>query len=176
MGEFEFSGCEELRYCTECYRLYSLESFENPSPIQGHCDHCGNCNWDELSPWDGTADTPEADGYGGAGVGVGVKYDTEKTRYDLIEPGFLEGLAKALTFGAEKHGDTDYRSNPDRNAGTEYAAVMRHIEAKRKGQKADPETGLDPLFHAVARLMTWWSIDWAQRRREIDCNQEAPID
>lgn len=155
MGEFEFSGCEELRYCTECYRLYSLESFENPSPIQGHCDHCGNCNWDELRPWDGTADTPEADGYGGAGVGVGVKYDTEKTRYDLVHWPFIEEVAEVLTLGAAKYSDDNWkavREGPN-GRGRYIAAAFRHFIAWIGGEKDDPESGKSHLAHMACCLM-----------------------
>lgn len=142
--------------CPKCNTIWAVDprggKWIPNSHVSGQqgCEYCRH-QWDIAA--DCRAAISEMDGY------VGVKYDTEKTRYDLIEPGFLEGLAKVLTFGAEKHGDTDYRSNPDRNAGTEYAAVMRHIEARRKGEKADPETGLDPLIHAAARLMTWWYME-----------------
>lgn len=172
-------GEEELRYCTECYRLYSLESFENPSPVQGHCDHCGNCNWDELRPWDGvpipgplelsgkrhdwpysqhvttngTADTPEADGYGGAVVGV--KYDAEKTRYDLVHWPFIEEVAEVLTLGAAKYSDDNWkavREGPN-GRGRYIAAAFRHFIAWIGGEKDDPESGKSHLAHMACCLM-----------------------
>ena len=38
----------------------------------------------------------------------GVKFDQNKTRYDLLPPEFLESTAKILGFGANKYGERNW--------------------------------------------------------------------
>lgn len=92
----------------------------------------------------------------------GVKLDTGKLRYDLIPPESLEGLAKILTFGAEKYTPNGWQTVP--NAKERYtAAAMRHFEAWRKGEKLDPESGLLHLHHALCNLVF---LDYFDRNPE----------
>lgn len=86
----------------------------------------------------------------------GVKYDTEKPRYDLIPPEALESLAKILTFGAEKYGAHNWEYGMDWHR--PYAAAQRHMWAWWNGEDNDPETGESHLDHAlccVAFLLTY---------------------
>ena len=80
--------------------------------------------------------------------GAGVKYDTEKLRYDLIPPAATQALAVVLTYGARKYAPGGWRSVPD--AVPRYtAALMRHLEAWRAGEERDPESGLPHLAHVL---------------------------
>ena len=77
----------------------------------------------------------------------GVKYDSEKPRWELLSPRFIQEIVKVLTFGAKKYADDNWKHvKPfeDRY----YGALMRHITAWRLGEKKDPETGLSRLAHA----------------------------
>lgn len=61
----------------------------------------------------------------------------EKLRYDLIPTHALEELALAYTIGARKHKlapAVDTTTEDD-----EFAAIMRHLMAYRKGLRRDPE-------------------------------------
>lgn len=69
----------------------------------------------------------------------GLKHDTGKLRYDLI-PWFAHAeLARVFTIGSKKYGDNNWRG------GFKYsrviAALIRHLEAFRRGEKYDPEDG-----------------------------------
>ena len=83
--------------------------------------------------------------------GKARKNDRHKARYDLIPPDALRQVAKAFTTGAVKYGDHNWTKGLgwDRV----YAAAMRHIEAHRLGEAADPDSGLPHLAHAVASLL-----------------------
>lgn len=83
---------------------------------------------------------------------VGRKDDTQKARYDLVPPESLEAIVQALTYGAGKYGDSNWRLVQNGRA-RYFAAMMRHSWAYFRGEKADPETGLPHLAHAGACLM-----------------------
>jgi hypothetical protein len=74
-----------------------------------------------------------------------TKYDNEKPRLDLVDFEALEGLAKVLTFGAQKYAAHNWRN------GFEYsrvlAALMRHLSAIQRGEDIDPESGLPHIDH-----------------------------
>lgn len=82
----------------------------------------------------------------------GKKYDNGKIRYDLIPPECLEAIAKILTFGAIKYGSNNWQNLEDFN-NRYYSAAERHIQARRKGEKIDPESGLPHSAHAVVNLI-----------------------
>jgi hypothetical protein len=93
---------------------------------------------------------------------VGVKYDNNKLRYDLIEPEFLEGLAKILSLGAKKYSDGNWKNvNPFKDR--YYAALLRHIQAWRKGELIDSESGESHLYHAACCLMF---LDWGDKLKK----------
>ena len=83
---------------------------------------------------------------------VGRKDDQEKNRLDLIEPEFIEGVGKVLTFGADKYEPNNWQKVEDAE-GRYYAAALRHLIAWRKGEKTDPESGLSHLYHVACNIM-----------------------
>ena len=83
---------------------------------------------------------------------AGRKDDQEKNRLDLIEPEFIEGVGKVLTFGADKYEPNNWQKVEDAED-RYYAAALRHLIAWRKGEKTDPESGLSHLDHAACNLM-----------------------
>ncbi len=80
----------------------------------------------------------------------GVKFDKDKLRFDLTPPEVEEALATILTFGANKYGDRNWEKGMD--WGRLYAAMKRHLNAWRKGEKLDPESGCPHLWHAFTCL------------------------
>lgn len=80
----------------------------------------------------------------------GVKFDGGKPRYDLLPPEFLEATAVVLTFGAEKYAPRNWEKGM--SWGRVFSALMRHMWAWWRGQKADTETGFSHLHHAAACL------------------------
>lgn len=87
-----------------------------------------------------------------------IKNDEGKNRLDLIEPDFILGLGKALTFGAKKYSDNGWK-NIENKHDDNYASLMCHIMAWRKGEKKDPESGLNPLLHAAYNIMVLYYDD-----------------
>lgn len=87
-----------------------------------------------------------------------VKEDIGKNRLDLIEPDFILGLGEALTFGAKKYTDNGWKDIKNKHDDN-YASLMRHIMAWRKGEKKDHESGLNPLLHAAYNLMVLYYDD-----------------
>jgi hypothetical protein len=79
---------------------------------------------------------------------TGTKYDGDKPRYDLLPVYAIEKVVKVLTFGAEKYDPNNWRYVE--NWKERYtAALMRHLEAYRKGIYTDDETGLPHLAHLL---------------------------
>lgn len=83
---------------------------------------------------------------------TGCKDDQEKNRLDLIEPEFIEGVGKVLTFGADKYEPNNWQKVEDAKD-RYYAAAMRHLMAWRKGEREDPESGLSHLDHVACNIM-----------------------
>lgn len=81
---------------------------------------------------------------------AGSKNDAGKPRMELIPTEFIIEVAKALTFGAEKYGDDNFRK------GIAYkrllSAAKRHIEQELVGIDSDVESNLSHLAHAGASL------------------------
>ncbi len=75
----------------------------------------------------------------------GVKYDADKTPYDLLDPVALEGLGNVLKFGAKKYASWNWAK------GISYsrliAALLRHTFAILRGELIDPESGLPHIDH-----------------------------
>lgn len=84
-------------------------------------------------------------------VQPGTKYDAGKPAFDLIPPLAEQELARVLAFGARKYSPENWRRVPDlRQRYT--AAALRHINAMRRGELRDPESGLLHAAHAMACL------------------------
>lgn len=85
-----------------------------------------------------------------SGDEVGVKYDQDKTRYDLIPTDAEKEVADVFTHGYNKYGDVNLRGGIKYSR--LYAACRRHMEAFRAGERLD-ESGRHHIAHAIANLM-----------------------
>lgn len=82
-------------------------------------------------------------------VETGMKFDTDKLRFDLIPAIATEGLAAVLTYGAKKYKPNNWRSvDPQRYV----AAFERHWHAYISGEMLDKESGLPHLAHCMTNL------------------------
>jgi hypothetical protein len=79
----------------------------------------------------------------------GKKYDNGKLRMDLIPPLVIESLAKVLTYGADKYGDSNWKGV---SVNRYVAALWRHVIAYGKGEDIDKESGLLHLEHALTNV------------------------
>lgn len=85
-------------------------------------------------------------------VPAGRKDDEGKLRFDLLDPEFEEQTVAALTHGAKEYGDNNWQHVED-PVNRYYAALRRHLAAWRKGEKVDPDSGLNHLAHVAANVM-----------------------
>ena len=80
-----------------------------------------------------------------------VKFDDEKTRYELLDPLFLEGVAKVLTFGAIKYSANNWLKCL--SVMRYFGALQRHLWKWALGYDLDEETKISHLYHAGCCLM-----------------------
>jgi len=79
------------------------------------------------------------------------KFDSKKNRLELIEPEFILGVGKVLSFGAEKYAPDNWKLVDDLKR--YEGAMLRHMMAYMGGEKTDPETGISHLHHISANGM-----------------------
>ena len=92
----------------------------------------------------------------------GMKFDIGKVRFDLLLPEFEEEVAKVLTMGAEKYEANNWQKVDDAKD-RYYAALRRHLNAWRKGEKIDEESGLSHLAHVACNAMFLMYFDGEEK-------------
>lgn len=119
------------------------------------CPHCGvgegmihypDCGMHGLQPVEGRKD------------------DGGKARHDLLPPEMPDAVAQVLAFGAGKYGERNWEKGM--SWGRPFAALMRHMWAWWRGEKADPETGMSHLWHAACCIA--FLIAFEQRKTGTD--------
>ena len=91
------------------------------------------------------------------------KFDEEKVMLDLVEPGFIEGVGKVLTFGATKYGINNWKLMKPEDKRRCEAALMRHINEYRKGNKKDEEDQ-EHLMCAACQIMFMYFFDNKEKK------------
>ena len=92
-----------------------------------------------------------------------MKFDTSKLRYDLIPTSTIKALAQVLTYGAKKYKPNNWQNVDDLDR--YVAALFRHIEAWRDGEKLDKESGLPHLAHALTNVAFLLHLDKPTKRK-----------
>jgi len=78
-------------------------------------------------------------------VDRGIKHDAEKLKLSLIPTQLINGVGEVMQFGAKKYKRNNWKNLDDP---TRYLdALMRHLEAYRRGEEFDEETGLPHMAH-----------------------------
>ncbi len=85
-----------------------------------------------------------------ASVTEGRKFDSDKPRWELLPLGPIEAIVEVLTHGAAKpgYGDFNWQKLKDLEE-RYYAAMMRHIAARRAGEILDKDSGLPHWAHML---------------------------
>ena len=86
----------------------------------------------------------------------GIKHDQGKTRFSLLVPEFIKGMADVMTCGAEKYSAWNWEGIEDHSRVLD--AHMRHMFAQWMGEDADSESGHDHLFHVACNAMMLWKL------------------
>lgn len=106
---------------------------------------------------------------------TGKKYDGDKPRMDLLDWDALEGLAKVLTFGAQKYDANNWRGGIAYSRIT--SSLVRHLAAFQRGEDIDPESGLPHIDHIGCN---WMFLSYFTKRRanlddRVFSNQTDPV-
>jgi hypothetical protein len=80
-----------------------------------------------------------------------LRYNDGKPRQSLLDPDFIEGMAKVITYGSKKYGDFNWAKG--NNFSIPYDSMMRHIIAFQKGEEIDKESGIHHLFMVATNAM-----------------------
>jgi hypothetical protein len=80
----------------------------------------------------------------------GKKNDNKKPRVDLIPIEFTIGTAKALTYGADKYGEHNFREGID--FARLLAAAKRHLELEIAGIEIDKDSNNEHWMHVAASI------------------------
>ena len=80
----------------------------------------------------------------------GVKDDSAKLRYDLIDFQGIEQMVSVLTMGALKYGPDNWKNVEDERY---VAAMLRHLFAHQLGETIDRESGQPHLAHVMCNVM-----------------------
>ncbi len=83
---------------------------------------------------------------------AGKKFDAGKTRFDLLEPRFIEAMAKVMTMGAAKYAPNNWQKVDDFYA-RYTSALHRHLNAWQQGETFDKESKLHHLAHVAVNAM-----------------------
>lgn len=75
----------------------------------------------------------------------------KKVRLDLLEPSADEAIAEVMAHGADKYGVENYRTIPI-HLRTYLAATRRHLNALRRGEDIDPDSGESHWAHIGANV------------------------
>lgn len=95
---------------------------------------------------------------------VGTKYDEDKPPMALLDPEFLEGLARVLGFGANKYAPHNWRNGI--LCSRLISAAYRHLGAINKGEDIDSESGQSHVYHLGCCVMFLASM--IEHRPELD--------
>lgn len=101
----------------------------------------------------------------------GQKFDADKLRFDLIDPGFEAVIAEVLTHGADKYGANNWQKVEDAE-NRYYAALRRHVNAKRQGELIDKDSKLSHLGHAATNIMFLYWLEKQELVKE-DANEKV---
>ncbi len=86
-----------------------------------------------------------------------LKFDQGKPRYSLVPVNALEAVANVLTFGAEKYAANSWQNIEDTDRYLD--ALIRHVEAVRKGEIYDTESGIQHMAHVATNAMFLYEFE-----------------
>ena len=97
-------------------------------------------------------------------IELGVKYDQEKLRWDLLPMGPIKEVIKVLMYGVNKYAVNNWQKVAlDKGGDTRYYnAAMRHIDAWfSEEEKNDTESRYHHLAHAICCLLylLWFDME-----------------
>lgn len=86
-----------------------------------------------------------------------LKYDEGKNQLELLPPDGVEAIGRVLTYGAQKYAPRNWEKGM--STGRLAGATLRHVFARMRGERNDPETGMPHLAHAGCCILFWLCHD-----------------
>lgn len=80
-----------------------------------------------------------------------VKHDDDKLRWDLLPNSALKGVIRALMHGTKEYDDHNWKKGAEWSR--YYNSAMRHLTDWWEGEDNDPDSDLNPLYHAMCCLV-----------------------
>lgn len=103
----------------------------------------------------------------------GSKFDTDKSRCDLMSTEAILGTAAVLGYGAKKYGANNWRKGLSWSR--LISSTMRHFLAFMSGEDLDKETGLPHIDHVATNIM--FLQEFYRTRKDLDDRyKQAVID
>ena len=84
---------------------------------------------------------------------TGLKFDSTKPDYSLLDFPYIESLIAVLTHGAEKYTRDNWKLFHPSDIPRFASAIMRHTAAILQGELIDPDSGLPHASHIAAEAM-----------------------
>jgi len=136
--------CMYNEYCTNddpevCESCVNASNFDKGKSIMGMPQEA---NTKRVSRAGYTERAPETDKLGTGAA----KHDADKTKWHLLPWRVIEGVAKVMTFGANKYSENGWKklaAAEDRY----FSAMMRHKMLMDAGEYTDPDSGLPHWAH-----------------------------
>lgn len=104
----------------------------------------------DLFPWEQEAQAAKASG-------LGMRFNTGKTRFDLIPQSWIRSLAQILTVGAAKYEPRNWEK------GLSYSETLgslhRHLNSWLSGEKYDKETKCHHLGHVAWNALALMTME-----------------
>ena len=88
----------------------------------------------------------------------GAKFDDSKLRFDLVPTKEFIEVVKVLTKGAEKYDDNNWQKVPN-GENRYYAALQRHANSYRMGNKIDKDSGIHAMAHVICNALFLMWLD-----------------
>lgn len=96
--------------------------------------------------------------------------DVDKPRLELLPAAALTEWARAMTFGARKYGDHNWRKGM---AWTRVVgSLSRHLTAFMAGENQDPESGVNHMAHVMCNAA--FLLHYEQHHKELDDRYKSP--
>jgi len=84
---------------------------------------------------------------------LGLKFDSTKPDYSLLDFPYIESLIAVLTHGAAKYTRDNWKLFHPSDIPRFASAIMRHTAAILQGELIDPDSGLPHASHIAAEAM-----------------------
>lgn len=89
-----------------------------------------------------------------------AKNSFTKPKFELINPKFIEDMAKVLTVGAKKYGENNFMKANKQERKLYIGAIHRHLNQWQQGNKYDEETEINHLVSVAINAMFLYYFDF----------------